>query len=121
MPLLRDGPLLADLVAADGVPRQAEADDGSVHMLYRDGAVVRSCRIQDWPQAQVELAQHEQERADAAALRTRVLSLAQGAVGTRADELTAVQLRALYAIVLWKEGALDKNGIVQPLAAWVKE
>lgn len=121
MPLLINGQSIADLVAQDGVARQATADDGGIHMLFRDGALVRSCLVADWPAEQLVLAAHEQERLDAAALRTRVLAVAQSAVGVAADQLTAVQLRALFMIVLWRSGALDKNGVVQPLAQWVRD
>jgi hypothetical protein len=117
MPLLPQS--IADLVAQDGIARQATADDSTVHMLFRDGLVVRSCLLADWPAEQLVLAAHEQERTDAAALRTQVLTVAQSAVGVAADQLTAVQLRALFMVVLWKAGALNKNGIVQPLASWV--
>jgi hypothetical protein len=117
MPLLPQS--IADLVAQDGVARQATANDNTVHMLFRDGTLVRSCLIQDWPAEQLVLATHEQERQDATALRAQVITIAQTAVGTRVDLLTAVQVRALIAVLLWKGGALDKSGVVQPLASWV--
>ncbi len=119
MPLLPQS--IADLVAADGVARQATADDNTEHMLFRDGALVRSCLLADWPAEQLVLAAHEQERQDATALKTRVLTIAQSAVGVAADQLTAVQLRALFLITLWKEDALDKNGAVRPLNEWVRD
>lgn len=119
MPLLIDGQALADLVAQDGQPRQASADDGSIHMLFLDGAVVRSCLLPDWPAEQLVLAQHAQDRQDALALRARVLALAQSAVGTRVDDLLAGQVKALVAILLWQAGAIDNAGVVLPLAQWV--
>lgn len=54
------------------------------------------------------------------AAKALVLPVAQSAVGTRFDLLTASQLRALAAILFWQAGALDSNGIVQPLAGWVR-
>lgn len=57
---------------------------------------------------------------EAATLKQQVLTLAQSAVGVRIDQLTAAQVRALQAILLWKEGALDKDGVVRPLAEWVR-
>lgn len=119
MPLIPQS--IADLVEADGVAREAIADDRTVHMLYRDGTIVRSVLLADWPAAQIELAAHDQERADAAALRQRVRTLAQSAVGVAIDQLTAGQVRALFAILLYREGALDKNGIVRPLIEWVRD
>ena len=64
-------------------------------------------------------AQQAQLAADATALRQHVINLAQSAVGVAIDNLTAAQIKALFAVILWKAGALDKNGIVQPLATWV--
>jgi hypothetical protein len=117
MPLLPQS--IADLVALDGQPRVATADDASEHMLFRDGAFVRSCLLADWPAEQLILAANEQARADAAALRQQVITIAQSAVGTRVDLLTAAQVRALIAVLLWKGGALDKSGVVRPLAEWL--
>jgi hypothetical protein len=64
------------------------------------------------------LAAQDQQIADAAALRQRVLTVAQSAVGQSIDTLTAAQVRALVAVLLYKNGALDKNGVVQPLGQW---
>jgi hypothetical protein len=60
-----------------------------------------------------------QRQADAAALRQKVLNVAQSAVGQGIDTLTAVQVRALMACLLFKAGALDKAGVVQPLSEWL--
>jgi hypothetical protein len=63
----------------------------------------------------------EQQRArDAAQLRSKVLTTAQSAAGVRIDDLTAAQVRALLACLLYQAGALDTAGVVQPLAAWLK-
>ncbi len=64
-------------------------------------------------------AQQAQQAADAAALRQKILTIAQSAVGIAVDQLTATQVRALFAVVLYHEGALNKDGIVQPLNTWV--
>lgn len=119
MPLLIDGLNLSALVMADGQPRQAAADDGSAHMLFLDGAIVRSCLLTDWPAEQVVLAQHAQARQDAAALRQKVLALAGSAVGVRVDDLLTGQVKALVAILLWQAGAIDNAGVVLPLAQWI--
>lgn len=53
----------------------------------------------------------------------QVQNIAQSAVGVRIQDLTATQLQALLAILLWKERALEvENGtdvIVRPLNEWV--
>jgi predicted NAD/FAD-binding protein len=53
--------------------------------------------------------------------RALVVNLAQSAVGVRFDLLTAAQVRALAAILFWKEGALTGAGLVRPLAEWVQD
>ncbi len=133
MPLLSQ--TIADLVAHDHLPRQATADDASMHVLYWNG-IVRSMEAADWlaqrgplptdpTQADIDAAVAAQEAArvqalaDAAQIRQQVLNLAQSAVGIAINALTAVQVRALFAIVLWQEGALNKDGTVRPLADWI--
>lgn len=64
-------------------------------------------------------ARQAQRQADAAALRQKVLTLAGSAVGIAVDQLTAAQVRALIACLLFEAGALDKSGIVQPLGTWL--
>jgi hypothetical protein len=59
-----------------------------------------------------------QEESGNSLLRTRVLQIAQSAVGTQVDQLTANQVRALVAILLWKAGALTPQGAVKPLGQW---
>jgi hypothetical protein len=124
---------IADAVALDGLPRQAVADDGSKHVLFLDSEAVRSLLAADWPPPlpsdptpteiaaaiAARVAKAQQDRADAAALRTRVLTLAQSAVGTQLDQLTAAQVRALVACVLYKAGAIDTAGIVRPIGSWL--
>lgn len=44
----------------------------------------------------------------------------QGAVGKFIAELTANEVRALLALVLYRDGALDAGGKVRPLAERVK-
>lgn len=56
--------------------------------------------------------------ADAAALRAQVISVAQSAVGIVITNLTAAQVRALLAVLLYKNGALTPAGAVKPLAEW---
>jgi len=59
-----------------------------------------------------------QAASEAQALRTQVVSVAQSAVGVVITSLTAAQVRALLAVLLWKNGALDTDGKVRPLAEW---
>jgi hypothetical protein len=58
---------------------------------------------------------------EAAALRTKVRTTAQSAVGVSIDQLTNNQVRALLAVLLWREGALDKDGKVRPFAEWAEK
>jgi hypothetical protein len=131
MPLLSQ--TLADAVARDGLPRVATADDATQHVLFLDAGVVRSMLASAWPPpppsdpTPTEIAaaiaakdaQAAQDTADASALRTRVRTLAQSAVGIQFDQLSGAQVRALIAILLHKQGAIDKNGAIRPLADWV--
>lgn len=58
---------------------------------------------------------------EATTLRNQVVSLAQSAVGVTLNNLTAAQVRALVAILLWKEGAVTPAGAIRPLAEWVRD
>lgn len=132
MPLLPQSEV--DLVTRDGLPRVVTADDGSQHVVYLDGDVVRSVLASDWagplptPPTQAEIdaaiaareAQKRQEKEDAAALRQRVRNVAGSAVGQSFDTLTAAQVRSLLAVLLHRAGALDKSGVVRPLDEWAK-
>lgn len=134
MPLIRE-PEKHFAVERDHLPRAADYDDGAQRVLYWDG-VVRSMEAADWlaqrgplpadpTQADIDAAVAAQEAArvqalaDTVQLRQQVLNLAQSAVGVAINALTAAQVRALFAIVLWQEGALNKDGTVRPLADWI--
>jgi len=54
------------------------------------------------------------------ALYNSIKTTAQSAVGVSVGSLTATQVRALFAITLFKEGALDSLLKVKPLGQWVK-
>lgn len=124
-------------VERDGLARVADYDDDTRHVLYFNGGVVQSLSAADWlatrgplpadptpEQSAAAIAAREaaeqQAGQEAAALRQQVIVLAQSAVGVRADLLTAPQVRALQAILLWQAGALDKAGAVRPLVDWVR-
>lgn len=122
----------AAAVGRDGLSRVVTADDGTRHVLYLEKGTVRSMLAGDWPpplpteptEADIAAAiaareaAERQAEADAAALRQKVVTVAQSAVGQTIDNLTAGQVRALMAVLLWKAGALDKTGAVQPLGSW---
>jgi hypothetical protein len=61
-----------------------------------------------------------QEAAQKAA-RAVVVPIAQSAVGVRFDALTPAQTRALVALLLYQQGALDGTGVVQPLSGWMRD
>ena len=114
---------------------------GALKYLFPSADPLRDYRVQDdgsgphiavWNLAQAQPTQAElqtasdaydaqqaQLAADAQALRQKILTIAQSSVGIAVDQLTAAQVRALFAVILWKAGALDKNGVVQPLGSWV--
>lgn len=131
MPLLPQA--IADLVALDGLPRVAIADNASVHVLFLENGFIRSMLASDWPPPlpsdptpadvanaiAARAAAKQQSAVDAATLRTRVLTPAQSSVGVQVDALTAAQIRALVALLLYKQGAIDKSGAVLPLAGWL--
>jgi len=126
-----------EAVARDGLPRVADYDDGTKQVLYLDGDRVRSMDVAAWLATRGPLpadptpaeraaaiaareAARQQALADAAALRQQVLTIAQSAVGVRVDQLTAGQVRALFAVLLHKEGALKGDLTVRALGEWVK-
>ena len=49
-----------------------------------------------------------------------IKTTAQSAVGVSYGSLTAAQVRALLAILLWKEGAFTRTGTVDTLSKWAK-
>lgn len=115
MPLIINGPALREAVLADGQPREAEDSDGNVLMLYRDGDLVRSVLLADWPATEAALTARTTDRARLqSAVRTRLDS----AVGVRVDDLLVGQLKALLAFLLWERGALDADLKVKPLDQW---
>lgn len=55
------------------------------------------------------------------AARARVVQVAQGTVGVHLDRLTATQVRALLAVLLWEAGALNGDGTVRSPAQWIRD
>lgn len=60
-------------------------------------------------------------QAAAVRLRTTVRSLVTGAVGKGVGSLTAGEIRALVAVLLWQIGALTADGTVRPLDEWTRQ
>lgn len=109
---------IADLVAQDGQPRESTADDGTQHMLYRDGVKVRSCLLADWPAEQAALAAKETERQAAAQLRQAIRARLGGLAGKRVDDLLVGDLKTLLLYLVWREDGIDKEMKVRPIGEW---
>lgn len=109
---------IADQVAADQQPRQATADDGSEHMLFWDGTKVRSCLLADWPAVQQELVAKEAERQAAAQLRQQIRDRLATLAGKRIDDLLVGDLKTLLLYLVWREGGIDRDLKVKPVAEW---
>lgn len=99
-------------------------------IVERDG--VQSIALWNLPQPQPTQAELEAAEAaydaaqatqqqEATALRNQIVSIAQGAVGVRVDQLTAAQVRALQAILLWQAGALNNDLTIRPLGQWANK
>lgn len=134
MPLLLT-PETHERVALDGLPRVAQYDDSSQHVLYLDGEVVRSLTDVEWlaqrgalptdptpAESAAAIAARETARGNrqAAALLRRqgMLALAESAVGVKVGQLTPRQVEALLGVVLLGFGALDDDLSVRPLDEW---
>lgn len=130
MPTLLDY-TIHQAVEKDSLPRVGEYDDGSRHVLYLDGAIVRSKTLAEWGDAPkaptpaesaAAVAARETERgtrqANALLRRQRVHDLAASAVGVKIGALTPRQVEALLGVLLERAGALDDNGAVRPVEAW---
>jgi hypothetical protein len=134
----RIDPAAAEVVKLLDAPRVVtaldETDAESLHVLYVERGQVRSMLLSDWTGTRppdydpaedltAAIAAHQarevQQRADAAALRMRILTTAHSAVGQPIDTLTAVQVRALLVCLLHRAGAIDTSGVVRPLGEWL--
>lgn len=56
---------------------------------------------------------------DVATAKAKAINIAQSTVGTNITDLTATQIKALIACLLFKSGAIDKNGVVKSLDTWL--
>lgn len=120
MALILDGEAIRALVLADGLAREATADDGTVHVLFRDGALVRSVLLADWPAEQVAQATRDAERQDAAVLRQAIRDRLAAMAGKRVDDLLVGELKTLLLYLVWREQGIDKELKVKPIAEWGK-
>lgn len=59
--------------------------------------------------------------AESETVRSRILTLCQSAVGVQLQDLTAAQVKALLAAILWLHGVVDAQGKVRPLASWIDQ
>lgn len=109
---------VADLVATDQQPRQAAADDGSIHMLFWDGTKVRSTPIEKWAAMQQELAAQDAAAARANQRRQTVRAKAAAHAGKKADQLTLPEMRDILLMFLEERGALADDLTVKDVEAW---
>ncbi len=93
---------IADLVEADGIPREADDlnDSGTRHMLYRDGEIVHSCLIEEWASVEADLAIKEQARQKREQMRADLRSALAPLKGKRPPQWGIADLRALLAVLL---------------------
>lgn len=66
-------------------------------------------------------ATYESDQATDGETWAAIKTTAGTAVGVNYGALTATQLRSLFAILLYRADALDKNGNVRPLGEWVRD
>lgn len=108
-------------VEADGVARparyQTTYDDGTTgetfHQLYRDGGVVRSVLLADWPAEQQALAARDADRAKHEAMNTGLRTAAERHTGKQAAQLTFPELRDFLLLLMDREGLLDSDGKIK--------
>jgi hypothetical protein len=113
--------VIADLVALDGLPRQAIDETGAVHVLFLDGAV-RSVEAGAWPPPlpteptpeqsaaaiQARAATEEAERQAIQALRQQVLTILDPLTGQLASApLTLAQAQAFIKALIYERGGIN--------------
>lgn len=123
-----------EAVERDGLPRVGEYDDGSRHVLYLDGAVVRSMPAADWPPplpadptpAEIAAAVAAREQAaqqadrDGAQLRQAIRTRLESLAGKRIDDLLVGELKTLLLYLIAREGGIDKDLKVKAPGEWGK-
>jgi len=68
----------------------------------------------------VETTEEQTARLAAEDLRSKVLALAQSAVGVALNDLTVAQQKALLVALLWRAGGLTPDLKVKPLSEWLR-
>ena len=114
-------PQIARDVMADGQPREGRYttvyDDGStgetIHMLYRDGEVVRSVPIADWPAEQQAQAARDAERQKHQTMNAGLKTAANAHRGKAAALLTFPEIRDIMALWMDERGLLDADGKIK--------
>lgn len=114
-------PSIHAAVAADGQPREGHYlttyDDGAqaqtVHMVYRDGPMVRSVPIADWPAEQQALAARDAERAKHETMNDGLRAAASAHKGKMANQLTFPEMRDIMALWMDERGLVDADGKVK--------
>ena len=114
-------PTIHDAVEQDGIPRdgryRTEYDDGSqaetIHMLYRDGGMVRSVPIEGWSAEQQALAARDADRTKHEAMNASLRSAAATHKGKQATLLTFPEMRDFLALLMDERGLLDSDGKVK--------
>lgn len=107
---------IADLVAADGVAREADDLNGSGtrHMLFRnEHGFAQSCLVEDWVSVQADLAAKEQARQKRAQAQAALRASLVPIVGKRAGQWSVAEMRDLLAVVLDALGLLDDDQAVR--------
>lgn len=120
-------PGIADLVKATGKPTQitgVEMDGATPvgiadYMIYLDEGIVRSIPLAGWPAQEIVLNQKEIDRQQGIATRQGLITAAQSAVGKLFKDLDAAARWALFVLVLWKLGALNRDGTIRELSEWL--
>lgn len=66
------------------------------------------------------VAERASQASSATSLRNQVLTVAGSAEDVLLTDLTAAQVKALVAVLLWKAGGLTNDGHVKALSEWVR-
>jgi len=72
----------------------------------------------EWRETLAELAAETEVARQA--FRQQIVDIAQSAVGIALNDLTAVQIKALIAVMLYRMGGVSGDMEVKPLNEWVR-
>ncbi len=112
---------LQDQLWAAGIrPERVTGLGDSITIVVPDGADVAAVQaVVDAHNVAALDAAQARAVTDAASARAKALAVATTAVGVNIAALTPAQAFALIAVLLYKEGALNPDGTVKPLALWI--